>query len=127
MMFASGAGFPSSYTEAGMTVTSLQDHLHFSTVAGNVGLLNHPSCCSTPYQFALDSGKTFDLISYQQIAGGAGDLWTSSTGGLFEPDGLPGLKTFPDGFTEITSADWDAAANSTIDDLKFVAESAAGS
>lgn len=124
MTFDSGICCPLDYSEEAltseeiMTVTSIYPsggHLHL--LGGELG--NHLGCCSTPYIFALVSGELFDLISFEQISGGIGDIWTSSTGEIYTVTEL-GLQILPeDGFTDIESVTWDTSGNSVIDDLVY--------
>lgn len=110
--FNAGSGAPRSYTESGLTVTSGQDHLH---MAGN--LLNHSSCCSTPYTFVFAGGAPFSVLSFD-IVGGGGGTFTSSKGGIATPTGSGTVTFGTAAWTNITSFSWDQPAPSmTIDNL----------
>ena len=105
-----------------MTVTSRHSfgpHLHFS----GGGLFNHGGCCSTPYEFTLNPGGSFDLVGFdQKNTPPSIDVWTAfqdgSSVGTFSPTGT-GLQTFPSSFTDITKAEWNVNGTSIIDDLEF--------
>ncbi len=110
--FNAGAGSPPSYTESGLTVTSLQSHLHFSSGR----LSNHGGCCSTPYEF--DAGGTpFSVISFDVLSAFGTNTLTSSSGAVETITG-PGLVTLPSaGWTNITSFQMATTSSSLIDNL----------
>lgn len=114
---------PPSYTESGMTFTSLGGHVHFNTIPG--ALFNHELGGSTPYEITF-GGAAFNLISMDvvglgTIAFGPSD-WTSSTGGFVTVPASVGPFFFPAvGFTNVTSVLWDqiTGGNMAIDNLVF--------
>ena len=108
--FNAGSGSPRSYTESGLSITSGQDHLHMGDQNGDGSpdLLNHSSCCSTPYTFTF-GGQPFSVLS-MDVVGGSGigsGTFTSSTGAISKPT-TKGTFTFDaNGWTNITSFTWD--------------------
>lgn len=123
MTFDTGSGYPLSYPEDGMTVTSMyppsgNGHLHFD--AGPV-LHNHAYCCSTPYEFT--TGGTFTVNSF--------DFLSYGSGGFFGYNGSTLLNAYIYGYTGswntvtlnwsgIDRLVWDETTdNSYMDNLTF--------
>ena len=118
--FDAGIGSPRTYTESGMTVTSLQTHLHFGDSGGDpsVDLLNHSGCCSTPYQFDL-GGPSFSVVALDVVAdSSSGTIFTSSLGAVEMVSGN-GPHAFPAvGWQGITSFQWNVPSGQmAIDNL----------
>lgn len=113
--FDAGSGTPPSYFESGLTVTSLQTHLHFSGGA----LRNHTGCCSTPYEFTF-GGAPFSVVSLDVVSGS--QSFVSAEGATEVTAGL-GTHTFPlTGWQDITSFRWNATGSSIIDNLVILAQ-----
>jgi VCBS repeat-containing protein len=122
MGFDSLVGAPGSYTEDGMTVTSLypsSSHIH------DYGddIRNHGSCCSTPYEFtyqnASNGDTSFSMSSFINVQGDG--LWTSSAGGsqFVSAVGIANLGT---DFQNVEWVRWDESSGSNvIDDVIFTA------
>lgn len=118
--FNAGAGAPFSYTESGLTVKSGQDHLHMGDQNGDGSpdLLNHSSCCSTPYVFTYTGSQPFSVLSFDVVGGsaiGSGTL-TSSNGGVFVANGVGRVTLGNAAWTNITSFSWDQASGDMIID-----------
>lgn len=122
--FNAGVSVPASYTESGMTFTSLfgaGGHLHFDILPGALSNHDGTSCCSNPYEITF-GGAAFNLISMDVVASSGPSDWTSSTGGLVTVPGSLGTFLFPAGFTNVTSVLWDQLPGSgtmSIDNLVF--------
>lgn len=127
--FDAGSGFPLSYTESGLTVVSKfptsGPHLHLGNNGGDASgdILNHGSCCSTPYEFTF-AGGAFDFIGFDFIGFSFGSLSTfmASNGNSFTLGSSDPLGTFlaPVGFTNITSLLWTVSSGSlVIDNFQF--------
>ena len=109
--FDAGVGEPSSYTESGLTVTSLDAHLHFF---GDGKLSNHVGCCSTPYEFEM-GGAEFTVVSVDAFDLSGSNQFISSSG---EDEELSaGTNTFVSGFAGITSFKWSSPNQGSIDNL----------
>ncbi len=109
--FDAGSGSPPSYTEAGVTVRSLQTRLHL----GGGRLSNHSGGCSTPYEFDF-GGAPFTVVSLDVISHSGSARFTSSAGAVVNVGGT-GTITFPSsGWTNITSFRWDQFSGSTLID-----------
>ena len=129
MTFDGASGSPVSYSEAGMTVTSVYpgsgDHLH---LGGNV-LNNHSSCCSTPYEFT--AGGPFTLVSLDVSGFGGGDSanFVASPGGATVTVTGNGTINFPAaGWTNINSFRWNQFSGSmNIDNVRFASGSGGSS
>ena len=113
-------GFPGSYTEDNMTVTSLYPgsaHLHDS----GDDILNHSGCCSTPYEFTYNNAgdTSFSLQSITNVSGSG--LWTSSAGGS-QFVAATGTVNFGSDFENVEWVRWDESSGSNvIDDFAFAA------
>jgi len=109
--FDAGRGFPFSYTENELTVASGQDHLHMGDQNrdGSPDLLNHSSCCSTPYIFTFSGGAPFSVLSFDVVGGSAitSSTLTSSNGGVVTPTSTGTVTLSGAAWTNITSFSWD--------------------
>ena len=102
-MTFSGYGAPLSYSNNGMTVTSLQTHIHLDGTT----LGNHSNCCSTPYRFDIGGGA-FTLNNINVVSTyNFGDTFVSSNGGTVTLSSLGVLNFSGPGWTGITYFDWD--------------------
>ncbi len=118
--FDAGSGSPVSYTESGVTVTSLypsSPHLHLGNYAGDPSgdLFNHSSCCSQPFEFDM-GGVTFSVSQLDVLLHSGSANFVSSAGASI---GVPGTGTlaFPaSGWTNITSFRWNQFSGSTVID-----------
>jgi hypothetical protein len=109
-MTFSGYSTPPSYSNNGMTVTSLVEHIHL--YGGQ--LYNHSNCCSTPYRFEIGGGA-FNLnnIVVTNNFGGFGDTFVSSNGGTVTLSSLGTLNFSGPDWTGITYFDWNSNAGDT--------------
>ncbi len=115
-------GNPGSYTEDGMTVTSLYPgsaHLH------DYGddIYNHSGCCSTPYEFtyfnAANGDTSFSMSGFTNVFGSG--QWTSSAGGSQYVGGSGAISLGVD-FQNVEWVRWhEASGNNVIDDVLFTA------
>lgn len=130
LTFETAPGTPLSYTESGVTVTSLypppgSGHLHLADVGvdGDGELYNHDSCCSTPYEFVLNGGSSlFDMTSLvvENDFTDSDSLWTNNLGGSVVVSSVPGLFVFPAGWTSLSWVRWDqdyAFGTMTVDNV----------
>ena len=108
-----------------MTFTSLQDHLHLGDQNGDGSgdLLNHGSCCSTPYRITHKSGK-FDLVSMdlKQCDSCNSTFSNDKDKSVLVNSGTPpGTFQFPAAdWSDIIEALWDETGSQLIiDDLVF--------
>jgi hypothetical protein len=122
--FNAGSGTPHNYTEQGLTVTSGQDHIHleYKGTDGTTALLNHNSCCSTPYTFSM-GGEPFSVVSMDVVGdnkrSGPGlghGTFTSSTGATATPTALGTFTFDTSGWTNITSFTWDQPSGDLVID-----------
>ena len=122
--FDAGSGSPSTYTESGLTVTTLHPsgsrHLHLGF---NDGLLNHAGCCSSPYLFDM-GGQPFTVVRLDVITsagfGSSGThAFTRSSGAVETILPVPGTThEFPSsGWQNITEFTWGATGFMSIDNL----------
>ena len=121
--FDTGSGSQSTYTEQGLTVTSLHssssNHLHLGDNAGDpsIDLFNHTDCCSTPYQFDF-GGAPFTFVSVDILSNSGSANFTSSSGAVQTITGTGTLALPSTGWTNITSFDWNQLSGlTTIDNL----------
>ena len=135
MTFDDLTGFPLSYSEGGMTVTSKWEtspgdfntpHVHTAGPDDDRAILYHSGCCSTPYEFryADESGDAanFTFVNFLNHAG-TGE-WTSSSGGSYTPT-QNGFNEFGSGFENVEWVRWskneddDWTNDNVIEDIEW--------
>jgi len=110
--FDAADGNPNSYTEAGFTFQSLQDHLHLEDFYGVGTLYNHAGCCSTPYRTTASSGDPFTFNSIDIVHNPDGFSFTGSNGvTVVIGAGVTGEFSFGAAFTNVSFVDWDENNN----------------
>ena len=129
MTFDGVSGSPGSYTEAGMTVSSLfgdgGGHLHLE----NNLLLNHSGGSSSPYRFQLAEGKEFDFIGFDVASNSGTGTWTSDKGGVVIADSIGTHHEFESNplFQGVTWVQWSSSSGvTTIDNFTFAEYAPAG-
>lgn len=111
-----------SYSENGLTVTTLFSggHLHLDS---GFDLFNHDGgCCSDPYQFTKTGGGNFSFDSFY-VNGAFGDMtFTTNNGDVYTvSNGFTGLVTLSSLFDNVSSVTWDVAfsGSGSIDNVTF--------
>lgn len=121
MTFDGSSGSPVSYSEAGMTVTTVHPssshHIHLD----GTRLFNHGNCCSTPYEFTTGGTFTLDSLDVSRFTLNSNATFVASPGGASITVTGNGTITFPSvGWSNITSFRWDQSIGTTyIDNVVF--------
>jgi hypothetical protein len=121
MTFNTFSGAP-SYSENGLTVTTLfpGGHLHLDN---GFDLYNHDGgCCSDPYQFTKTGGGNFNFDSFYVNNAFGNMTFTTNNGDVHTVlSGFTGLVTLSSLFDNVSSVTWDVDffGSGNIDDVTF--------
>ena len=107
MTFNGTSGSPASYSEDGLTVTTLfpGGHLHLSS--GFDLYIHDGGCCSAPYQFTKTGGGAFNFDSIWVDQASGDNTFTTNNGDSFVVlGGFTGLVNFSSLFDNVTFVTW---------------------
>ena len=116
-------GNPVSYTEDGITFTSLYpasggEHVHLGDISTDA-IANHSGCCTDPINITF-SGGTFTLTSLDILYDDGPTMFTGSNAATFTVFGL-GHVEFGSLFAGVTSVLWSTTSQSVSDNVTVTA------
>ena len=118
--FTGASGYPTSYSEAGMTFTSLYSggggHVHLGDYPYTDTIRNHDGgCCTTPIEITQTGGGAFTLSSLDIIFDSGVTTFVGSNAAVYTVSGT-GYVSFGTLFAGVTSVMWNAADTSSFGD-----------
>ena len=120
--FTGASGYPQSYSEAGITFTSLSTHVHLGDFAPDTIADHNGGCCTDPILITQTGGGAFTLNSMLIVQDSGPTTFTGSNAAVYTVTG-PGFVNFGSLFAGVTDVTWhtDYSGYSVIDDVTTTA------